>query len=420
MAVLLPPAKQQFFDANGAVCAMGTVTLYVPGTTTLKDSWQDSGQSALNTNPIALDAGGYAIIYGNGSYRQLVKDRLGNIVFDRVLDGYTTTPGNRVEYTTYAAMASVSTFPANTSAEVPTTDAGSHTDPVVGGTVLNSGVFRYSTSPAGWQRMFDFPSVGTGPTGAPAANPNYTYVINTLTPGSSGTLTASGVYPNVTLTFGLPGGAAGTSGALSNGIYGDITVSSAGAVLTVTAGTITLAKMANLAAASIMGNNTGAAGVPLALSYAQVKTALGVDNLDNTSDVNKPISTAASNALALKASLASPPITGSPTINGNPIGYLDLVGSSPAGAYTLVLGDRGQTLIGPGPFTIPANASVAFPVRTVITFIATAATTLAITTDTMTLAGSATTGTRTLAANAIATIIKTGAATWLISGTGAS
>lgn len=33
------------------------------------------------------------------------------------------------------------------------TDTGTHTDPVVGGTVSNSGIFRYSTSPAGWERI---------------------------------------------------------------------------------------------------------------------------------------------------------------------------------------------------------------------------------------------------------------------------
>ena len=86
MAVLLPFAKQQFADVNGAALSLGTVTLYVPGTSTPKDSWQDSAQAALNTNPIALDLGGYATIYGNGSYRQLVKDRLGNIIWDRVVD----------------------------------------------------------------------------------------------------------------------------------------------------------------------------------------------------------------------------------------------------------------------------------------------------------------------------------------------
>ena len=44
--------------------------------------------------------------------------------------------------------------------------------------------------------------------------------------------------------------------------------------------------------------------------------------------------------------------------------------------------------------------------------------TIAITSDTMTLAGTATTGSRTLAANGIATAIKVGTTSWIISGTG--
>lgn len=33
------------------------------------------------------------------------------------------------------------------------TDDGTHTDPVVGGTVANSGIFNWSVSPAGWKRI---------------------------------------------------------------------------------------------------------------------------------------------------------------------------------------------------------------------------------------------------------------------------
>ena len=43
------------------------------------------------------------------------------------------------------------------------------------------------------------------------------------------------------------------------------------------------------------------------------KTDVGLGNVDNTSDVNKPISTASQNALDLKAPLASPNLTGTPT-----------------------------------------------------------------------------------------------------------
>jgi hypothetical protein len=43
---------------------------------------------------------------------------------------------------------------------------------------------------------------------------------------------------------------------------------------------------------------------------------------------------------------------------------------------------------------------------------------IAITSDTMTLAGTASTGTRTLAVNGIATALKLASTSWLISGTG--
>ena len=84
MATLLPDAKQSFFDDNGDPLANGTVEFYIPSTTTPKDTWQDAAESTLNTNPVTLDADGRALIYGNGSYRQIVKDSLGNTIWDQV------------------------------------------------------------------------------------------------------------------------------------------------------------------------------------------------------------------------------------------------------------------------------------------------------------------------------------------------
>jgi hypothetical protein len=46
---------------------------------------------------------------------------------------------------------------------------------------------------------------------------------------------------------------------------------------------------------------------------AQVKTALSLSNVDNTSDANKPVSTAQQTALNLKADLAGPTFTGTVT-----------------------------------------------------------------------------------------------------------
>ncbi len=82
-ASILPNGKNQFIDINGRPLVGGSVTFYEPDTLVLKDTWQDADQSTLNTNPIILDSRGQAIIYGNGTYRQRVKDSLGNLIWDQ-------------------------------------------------------------------------------------------------------------------------------------------------------------------------------------------------------------------------------------------------------------------------------------------------------------------------------------------------
>jgi microcystin-dependent protein len=82
-ATLLPNGKQQFFDANGNPLSGGSVSFYIPGTTTLKNTWQNSTQTTLNTNPIILDIAGSAVIYGAGCYREVVKDSASNTIYDQ-------------------------------------------------------------------------------------------------------------------------------------------------------------------------------------------------------------------------------------------------------------------------------------------------------------------------------------------------
>jgi hypothetical protein len=107
------------------------------------------------------------------------------------------------------------------------------------------------------------------------------------------------------------------------------------------------------------------------------------------------------------------------------IGYLEVPQNSQSAAYTTVLADNGKHIFHPASdnnartFTIPANSSVAYPIGTVLTFVNRINTvTIAITTDTMYLAGAGTTGSRTLAANGVATAIKIASTEWIISGTG--
>ena len=66
---------------------------------------------------------------------------------------------------------------------------------------------------------------------------------------------------------------------------GDVTGTASGTTsltptLTIGSGVVTLAKMANLAANSIIGNNTASSATPIALTYAQVKSALAITSSD--------------------------------------------------------------------------------------------------------------------------------------------
>lgn len=105
--------------------------------------------------------------------------------------------------------------------------------------------------------------------------------------------------------------------------------------------------------------------------------------------------------------------------------YDNIPQNSKSAAYTTVLADANKHIYHPAAdnnartFTIDSNANVAYPIGTVITFVNEINTvTIAITTDTMTLNPAGTTGSRTLAANGMATAMKVASTKWIISGVG--
>ena len=121
---------------------------------------------------------------------------------------------------------------------------------------------------------------------------------------------------------------------------------------------------------------------------------------------------------------ASGNLSGCTADGTNAVGFLNIPQNNQTTTYGIVLTDAGKHIHkgGTGAFTvtIPANASVAFPIGSAITFINSAASgsmTIAITTDTMRLAGAGTTGSRTLAAYGVATAVKVTSTLWQISGT---
>lgn len=153
----------------------------------------------------------------------------------------------------------------------------------------------------------------------------------------------------------------------------------------------------------------------------------GVDNADSDS-FKIAASSAVGSASVLRCSTAG--ILGYYADAGATafeVGFRGIPQNAQTGNYTLVLADAGKHIYhaaaaGAGDtYTIPANGSVAYDIGTAITFInrdTTNAVSIAITTDTLTLAGVGATGTRTLAAYGMATAVKVTSTEWMISGTG--
>lgn len=105
----------------------------------------------------------------------------------------------------------------------------------------------------------------------------------TLKVVGSGIVMTSGAGANKVLTSDANG--VGTWQASSAGITqltNDVTAGpgSGSQAATIAVGAVTLAKMANLAANSIIGNNTGGSATPLALSASQVKSLLAIASGD--------------------------------------------------------------------------------------------------------------------------------------------
>ena len=108
------------------------------------------------------------------------------------------------------------------------------------------------------------------------------------------------------------------------------------------------------------------------------------------------------------------------------LGYLNIPQNSQSAAYTTVLADSGCCIFHPSTdanartFTIAANASVPYAIGTVIQFcnMTSQVVTIAINSDTMYLAGTGTTGSRSLAIYGVANAMKMTSTTWIITGSG--
>ena len=226
-------------------------------------------------------------------------------------------------------------------------------------------------------------------------------------PGSSATVTNSGTSSAAVLDFTIPRGDTGSGGggsgtvtsvsvATANGVSGSVATPTTTPVITLALGAITPTTVNGNTVTTGSGTLTLGAGKTLAVS--NTLTLTGTDG----------------------TSMKLPPASAN-------LGYLEIPQISKSVAYTCILTDSGKHIYHPSVdttariFTIPSNAAVAYPIGTVLTFIndtGAGVVTLAITTDVMVLAGAGTTGSITLTAGNMATLIKVTATRWMASKTG--
>ena len=159
----------------------------------------------------------------------------------------------------------------------------------------------------------------------------------------------------------------------------------------------------------------------------------GVAASYGNSNVNTLLATWGSNTISTTGTIASGNITATNiTANAttavistpvNAVGYIGTPLNSQSSNYQLVIGDMGKSVYmsATATVTVPDNANVAYPIGTVINLISgpSATTTVNILgSDTIYLGGAGSTGSRTISAYGMGTILKVTSTTWYISGAG--
>jgi hypothetical protein len=81
----IPNGRKFYRDANGNPLAGGSVTFWIPASTTLLLVYLDDQQNTPSPNPVILDAAGSCAIFGTGEFREYVLDSLGNLISDTVV-----------------------------------------------------------------------------------------------------------------------------------------------------------------------------------------------------------------------------------------------------------------------------------------------------------------------------------------------
>lgn len=270
MATLLPNAEQVFLDNNGVPLALGTITFYVPNTSTLKNTWQDAAQTILNTNPIMLDAAGRAIIYGVGEYRTVLKDSLGNTIWDQLTNSTGGTGVINLGFNGF--IVSPIAPPANPASglnlSLPASQIVDYSGnivnlPAITSTLTDNAIIDYWTNPVGSSSPFLVNTTLVG-AGEPPHYANLVHVwqIYTVNGNITQTLQGTNTYPTVT----RPTDRALTIDSFNEQLFLYNTLTNWSSTLAVTYGELLLTTTGNVYQVSVAGT-TG--------SVAPTSTAVG-------------------------------------------------------------------------------------------------------------------------------------------------
>jgi len=235
--------------------------------------------------------------------------------------------------------------------------------------------------------------------------------------GGAGNRSYVSIAPNTTAAnLILISGAANAGG----GAAGNAASTAAGGTAE-TISTTTLSVIGNFGVSTFTAGRAGGNGGTMTGGLTTVASATGGAGLNvphgtaPTSPVNGDIWTTPTDALVRLGGVTYP------------LGFRKLILNTQSSTYTLALVDEYSLVYsqnsGAQVINIPTNATTAIGIGAVIPIINDGTASISLTPAggvTLKLAGSASTGTRTIAANAAATLVKVGTDRWFVSGAGVS